>query len=127
MILRLDSNILIYASQPQQAALRRMLAGQALAVSVISKIEVLGFSRLDPEDARFFRALFERLWVIDVEPPIVESAIDLRQRRRMSLGDAIVAATALVHPLRLVTHDSDDFRWIDGLQWHDPLQVEINP
>lgn len=126
-MLLLDSNILIYASQPQHAALRRILAREALSVSVISKIEVLGFSRLDPGDARFFRALFDRLWVIALEPPIVDSAIDLRQRRRMSLGDSIVAATALVHQLQLVTHNSDDFRWIDDLRWHDPLRGETNP
>jgi predicted nucleic acid-binding protein len=39
----------------------------------------------------------------------------------MSLGDALVAATALVHRLPLATHNVDDFAWIDGLIVVDPL------
>lgn len=39
----------------------------------------------------------------------------------MSLGDAIIAATALVHDLTLVTRNLDDFRWIAGLRLLDPL------
>lgn len=120
----LDSNIIIYASQPEHTELRQMLAEQEVAVSVISKIEVLGFARLDPEDARYFRTLFDTVRVIELGSVIVERAIKLRQERRMSLGDAVIAATALIHQAKLVTRNSDDFRWITGLDLHDPLQPE---
>ncbi len=33
----------------------------------------------------------------------------------------MMAATALVHGLRLVTRNVDDFRWIDGLDLLNPL------
>jgi predicted nucleic acid-binding protein len=39
----------------------------------------------------------------------------------MSLGDALIAATAIVHRLTLVTHNVTDFDWIDGLIVLDPL------
>jgi toxin FitB len=39
----------------------------------------------------------------------------------MSLGDSLVAATALVHARTLVTHNVDDFKWIAGLQLLNPL------
>ena len=52
-------------------------------------------------------------------------AIALRQQRRMGLGDAIIAATAIVHNLTLVTHNTEDFRWIANLELLDPL--ENNP
>ena len=39
----------------------------------------------------------------------------------MGLGDAIIAATAMVHNLTLVTHNTEDFRWIAGLELLDPL------
>ena len=48
-------------------------------------------------------------------------AVTLRQSRRMSLGNAIIAATALRHNLPLATHNTADFRWIGGLQLVDPL------
>ena len=39
----------------------------------------------------------------------------------MSLGDALIAATALELGLTLVTHNVRDYRWIAGLELLDPL------
>jgi toxin FitB len=39
----------------------------------------------------------------------------------MSLGDALIAATALAHQLTLVTHNTKDFEWVTGLALLDPL------
>jgi len=39
----------------------------------------------------------------------------------MSLGDAIVAATALEHRQTLVTRNSKDFDRVEGLKVVDPL------
>lgn len=41
----------------------------------------------------------------------------------MSLGDALVAATVLVHRLPLATHNVDDFAWIADLTVVDPLDT----
>lgn len=117
----LDSNIIIYAAQPAHTALRQMIAEQAPAVSIISVIEVLGYHRL-PDDDQQMLERFSR--AADVLPPsdrVVEWAIRLRQRRRMTLGDAIVAGTALASGRVLITHNTDDFRWITEIQLVDPL------
>jgi predicted nucleic acid-binding protein len=37
------------------------------------------------------------------------------------LGDAIVAGTAVEHRRVLVTHNTDDFRWISEIKLLDPL------
>jgi predicted nucleic acid-binding protein len=42
----------------------------------------------------------------------------------MSLGDALVAGTALVHELTLVTRNIEDFRWIQGLTLVNPFDEE---
>jgi len=39
----------------------------------------------------------------------------------MSLGDAIIAGTALAYDLTLVTRNTEDFQWIDGLSLLNPL------
>ena len=39
----------------------------------------------------------------------------------MSLGDAIIAATALIHGLTLATRNVRDFHWIDELTILDPI------
>ena len=41
---------------------------------------------------------------------------------RIGLGDAVIAATAIVHNLALATHNTEDFRWITGLHLLDPVQ-----
>ena len=40
----------------------------------------------------------------------------------MSLGDAIIASTALVNDLDLWTANTDDFKNIEGLKLHNPLK-----
>jgi len=45
----------------------------------------------------------------------------LKQQRKISLGDAIIAATALEHSLQLVTRNSKDFAWIDELRMLNPM------
>jgi predicted nucleic acid-binding protein len=42
-------------------------------------------------------------------------------KRRLKLGDAIIAATALTHRMPLVTRNTDDFAGIPGLRLIDPL------
>jgi predicted nucleic acid-binding protein len=39
----------------------------------------------------------------------------------MGLGDALIAATALVHRRTLVTRNTADFAWVNGLQLLDPF------
>lgn len=51
----------------------------------------------------------------------IEIAITLRQRRKRSLGDSIIGATALSNDLSLATHNIKDFKWIDELELIDPL------
>jgi predicted nucleic acid-binding protein len=40
----------------------------------------------------------------------------------VSLGDALIAATALEQGLPLVTRNTDDFKWIAGLQLVNPFK-----
>jgi predicted nucleic acid-binding protein len=43
--------------------------------------------------------------------------------RRMTLGDAIIAATALVYGRTLVTRNIEDFRWIAELTLINPFEA----
>ena len=59
--------------------------------------------------------------MLPIDQDVLDEAVSLRQQRKMSLGDALVAATALVNHLPLVTHNVADFAWIDSLTVVDPL------
>jgi predicted nucleic acid-binding protein len=117
----LDSNILIYAAQPEHTRLRQFIAEHAPAVSIISYIEVLGFHRLQEGERELLQQFFDMAEVLPLSDTVVQRAVQLRQQRRMSLGDSIVAGTALVHGRTLVTRNTDDFRWISDLALLDPL------
>ena len=117
----LDSNIIIYATRPEYAALRQFMETHSLAVSDISLIEVLGYHRLTEDDRQFLEGFFLIAERLPLSETVVQWAVRLRQRRKMSLGDSIVAGTAIAYERTLVTHNTNDFHWIEEIGLHDPL------
>lgn len=117
----IDSNIIIYASKPEYSSLRRFIAENAPVVSAVSYVEVLGFHRLLEEEKTLLEAFFAAATILPITQAVLDQAVLLRQRRRTSLGDALVAGTALVHNHTLVTHNVNDFSWIIELTVVDPL------
>ena len=91
----LDSNIVIYAVQPDHSALRKFIADHNPSVSAISYVEVLGYHNLEEQDRLYFKGFFHSTEMIDISEPILGQA-SLRQQRKMSLGDALIAGTALI-------------------------------
>jgi toxin FitB len=118
----LDSNIIIYLSQPEYSDLRKILQGKKLCTSVICKIETLGYHKLTQTHRVFLTSFFNSIAVIKVTDLIADESIRLRQTYNIPLADAIIAATALVEDLELITHNTADFRKIDGLLLRDPIQ-----
>lgn len=118
----LDSNIFIYAIQPDYSHLRDWVKGQGVAASEVSLIEVLGYQQLTAEDERDLQELFALSEILPVSRAVTDRAVVLRQKRKMSLGDALIAASALEYGLVLATRNTNDFDWIEGLALHNPLK-----
>lgn len=117
----LDSNVLIYAVRPDYPHLLDFIGANPVSVSVISKVEVLGYHGLCEEERQWCEGLFESFEVLPVNEAIIQRAIQLRQMRRMALGDSLIAATALCHELALATRNVDDFAWVPGLELINPV------
>jgi hypothetical protein len=120
----LDSNLIIYAGRPEHGALRDVIAREGPYVSGISKVETLGYHELSEQEKQFLEEFFDAADVLPVSQSTIAVATRLRQRRRMSLGDALIAGTALTHGLSLATHNTEDFAWIEELEVIDPLADE---
>ncbi|MDF5713996.1 MAG: type II toxin-antitoxin system VapC family toxin [Rhizonema sp. NSF051] len=119
----LDSNIIIYAAQPGNGGLRKFIAEHEPAVSALSYVETLGYHRLTEIEKQFLEEFFSISLLIPISQPVLDKAVTLRQIRRISLGDAIIAATALTYNLKLVTRNIKDFQWIEGLQLLNPFDL----
>jgi predicted nucleic acid-binding protein len=117
----LDTNILIYATGPDGPKLHRWLADPDATVSVISRIETLGFYKITPEEKSALTAMLATLPELALNETVATTAIMLRQQRKMALGDAVIAATALTHDLPLVTRNTQDFKHVAGLRLLDPF------
>jgi toxin FitB len=90
-------------------------------VSAFTMLEVTGFSSLTAIDKLYFQSVFSVLEVKDISPIIINQAIILRQMRKMSPGDAIIAATALHFDVDLYTRNISDFDWIKNLNVVNPV------
>ncbi len=121
----LDSNIIIYSVLPENYRLRQFIAEQELAVSALSYLEVLGYHQLTDNDRLYFNEFFETTRVIPISQEVINRAVTLRQQRRMSVGDAIIAGTALQYNMTLVTRNLEDFQWITELALLNPFQEEV--
>jgi toxin FitB len=117
----LDTNIVIYASLTEYAYLRPLLLDRQNAVSAITHLEVLGFSKLSLADKHYFENTFTLLQTFDVTTSVIEQAIQLRQLRKMTVGDAIIAATALLYNYEIYTRNTEDFASIPQLKIYNPI------
>ncbi len=115
------SNIIIYASKPEYAGLRQLIAEHSPSVSAVSYVEVLGYHKLSERERQHFEEFFAVASMLAISDEVLVQAVKLRQSRRMTLGDALIAGTALVHNLTLVTRNIKDFDWVDELTLLDPF------
>ncbi len=88
-------------------------------VSVVTKIEVLGFNT-QPQHYKILSDFIKDTIVFDLTENVVTATIEIRKKHKAKLPDAIIAATAVVYDLVLISRNTIDFRGIRGLLSIDP-------
>ena len=91
-------------------------------ISVINKIELLGFSSITEEEALKFGELIKAAEIIGLEDEIADATIAMRKQYKVKLPDAIIAASALINGLTIITRNTKDFIKIDGLKVINPFE-----
>jgi predicted nucleic acid-binding protein len=65
----------------------------------------LGYHQLAEIHKEYLEKFFQITPMLPVSGEVIKKATILRQQKKMSLGDALIAATALLYGLTLVTHN----------------------
>ena len=117
----LDTNIFIYLANGTLDI--QAIKDTDLAFPSIVKIEALGYAQITVAEQSYLEALFAECQQLELEESVIQRAIRLRQQSKMSLGDSIVAASALEHDCQLWTANEEDFAHIDGLRIHNPVRT----
>jgi len=89
------------------------------AISVINQMELLGFKGQEDE-MQTLQDFVSVSQVFSLSDVVVQKTIELRITHSIKLPDAIIAATALIHNLSLVTRNISDFSKIAGLNCINP-------
>ncbi len=126
----IDTNILVYifGGHPTYLNFSRTLIEKTPGISIVTYIEMLTGARDDAEEIKMrkFLAYFE---VLPLDITIAdEIARWMRQKKRKSLrdprfGDTVIAKTALLHNIPVVTNNPKDFAIFKGLE----IMVPENP
>lgn len=126
-----DTNTVIYYLQQQfttevEKVMDEIAGRYPICISAITEIELYCWRTPSQEDLQVLYDFVADATVIELEREIKFTTAELRKSHRVKLPDAIIAATAQVYHLTLLTNNTKDFKMITGLQVQDPGRVN-NP
>lgn len=119
----LDTNVAIHLRDRDLDVVHRVAAlGDAVIISVITRVELEGGVVGDPASARLRRPLLDAVLASIPAVAFDDMAADAYRQilegagySRRKVLDRMIAAQALVHRATLVTLDAEDFKDIPGL------------
>ena len=121
-----DTNILIefYKNNLQIVQELRQVKQNQLAISAITQAE-LYFGALNKAELEKIKQHLSMLHHLPIDISISNGFLQLMETyslsHKLSLPDALIASTALVHNMELYTLNVKDFQFISSLKFHQPL------
>lgn len=94
-----------------------------LTISAVTKIEVLGWLNATQQQLKPLYEFMELVTILPIIDDVIEKTIAIRQTKKIALGDAIIAATAIVYDMVLISRNISDFKNIDNLHVIDPYSL----
>jgi predicted nucleic acid-binding protein len=103
--LLLDTNAFIYFLAGRRTIADLVLQAADVCFSPITEIELLRAPHLTEEESNTIRDLLTTCRRIDLDQQVIDAAVDLSRRYGLRVPDAIIAGSALVHDVALVSAD----------------------
>lgn len=123
-----DTNTVIYYLQQQfppegEKFIDDLLKNEQPVISAITEIELLCWKFASEEDLEILHNFINDGIVIELEQNIKIKAAEIRKNNPIKIPDAIIAATALVYDLILLSRNVADFKNIDKLRIINPWDL----
>ncbi len=117
----IDTNVIIdnFGNKLPQKA-KTFLNAIETTVSAVTKIEVLGWQNATKMQLKPLYQFMQIANILPISETVIEKTIAIRQTKKIALGDAIIAATALIYNLTLISRNVSDFINIDNLKVINP-------
>ena len=122
-----DTNTVIHYLQqqfppPAEKFIDDLLIHEQPCISAISEIELLSWRTGTQKDLDVLNNFIQDALVIELEQPIKLKTAEIRKQHKVKLPDAIIAATALLYNLTLITRNVRDFQHISDLSCINPWE-----
>lgn len=109
----IDTNIAIAILNGDEK-LAELFAGKDVRISFISELELLCKPDMKASEKKDIQSFIDDCTILEINSSIKEIAISIKQKNRIKLPDAIIAATSIFWNLPFFTRD-EDFKNINGL------------
>ena len=86
-------------------------------------MELLGFLNITPDEEIVIKQFLDQTIILALSDEIADKVIELRKKTRLKLPDAIIAGTALVHQLKLITCDEQLIKSTPALLSTNPNNI----
>ena len=122
----IDSNVAIdYLSQSLPAKGAEFVGGvlnDESIISFVTRIELLGYNTSKAEE-NFLMEFVKLSTVIGINEDIILETVALRKSTKLKTPDAIIAATAVINNLTLLSRNEKDFKNIAKLKLVNPHKL----
>jgi len=119
-----DTNILIeiYRGNTTIIEAVKRIGQENIAVSDVTCAELL-FGARDKKELQTIRKDLNKLTVLPIQSSVSKLAVELVEKyalsHKLSLPDALIASTAIIHGIQLHTLNIKDFRFLEDVKLFD--------
>jgi len=119
-----DTNTIIdYLENKLPEKSNKLIDEIIIQFSVISRIELLVWKKATEDQVKILNEFVSSSTVFDLNESIILKSIEIRKNYRLKLPDAIIAATAAVNNLPLLTRNTGDFEKVIQIKCIDPYHL----
>jgi len=116
--LLLDTNSIIALLSANMQLIKLIENADELYISIVNELEFKSFSNISKQDLALFDEFASGINIIDLlatNEGLKSKIIEMRNQYRLKLPDAIIAASAIVNDIVLITADKG-FKKVEELQ-----------